>query len=222
MLDRSAPESRGEHRSSFFSNRFANARACALIASATLICFAATSQGRADNSNADFEKWQTGRKPDFALRDIDDKVLRLSSLRGRIVFLHFFATWCEPCRDELPALDRLVARDRSSKISVVAISVAEVPERVRRFFEKEKLALNFPVLLDQDRATTRTWGVQILPSTIVLDSKLSPRLVVASDYAWDNLDISKLLTRLSNTQNQSIDPKREIVSYDRQPQRRPK
>jgi len=209
VLGTSAPEFRGGHRGASFSTGFAKARTGALIAVLALACLGAMSRAHADSRKADFEIWQAGRKPTFVLRDVDDKSLRLSSLRGRIVVLHFFATWCEPCRDELPALSRLAERGRSQKISIVAISVAEVPDRVRRFIAKEQLALNFPILLDQDRATTKRWGVQILPSTIVLDAKLSPRLVVTSDYAWDNLDIGRLLARLANTRTTASIPDRK-------------
>jgi peroxiredoxin len=157
-----------------------------------------TSSAWADTAkSAALENWKAENKPAFALRDIDGRELQLASLRGRIVFLHFFATWCEPCREELPALQRLAERGKSQRASIVTISVAEVPDRVRRFLDKEKLSFNFPLLLDEDRSTAKTWGVQILPSTIVLDTKLTPRLIVESDYAWDNLDLGRLLARLS-------------------------
>ena len=201
MLKRSAPEVRGAHcSSSVVPTRFASR---ALIAAVAFASIAASPQVRADSQKRDFQNWQGRHVADFTLRDVDNNPLRLSSLRGKIVFLHFFATWCEPCREELPALNRLVERSQSRKISVVAISVAEVPDRVRRFLEKEGLTPTFPVLLDQDRAVTKNWGVQILPSTIVLDRKLAPRLVVASDYAWDNLDLDRLVARLSGPRTAS-------------------
>jgi len=213
VLKRSAPESRGTYRGLSFRKIFAT---CALIA-AIALAWPSASDAFADNQKNDFTKWQRGRTTDFSLRDVDEQSLRLSSLRGRVVFLHFFATWCEPCREELPALNRLLERDQSRQIAIVAISVAEVPDRVRRFFEKQNLALKFPVLLDQDRAVTKAWGVQILPSTIVLDRKLSPRLVVASDYAWDQLDIGQLLTRLSSTRTTATNSNRKIVIRDIKP-----
>lgn len=105
--------------------------------------------------------------------------------------VHFFATWCEPCRDELPALNRLVARSDPAKLRVVTISVAEVDVRVRNFVEK--LPVNFPVLLDRDRSVAKAWNVSALPTTFLLDRTLKPRLFVERDYDWDRLDIGEVL-----------------------------
>ena len=94
----------------------------------------------------------------------------LIAQHGRVVLVHFFATWCEPCREELPALRRLVERAVRQPVTVLAISVAEVPMRAcARFIESTPV--NFPVLLDQDRAVAKAWDVYTLPTTFVLDPK---------------------------------------------------
>lgn len=108
--------------------------------------------------------------------------------------LHFFATWCEPCREELPALRRFVERSDGAPISVIAISVAEPQMRVDRFLAARPV--NFPVLLDEDRALSKAWSVSILPSTVVLNSRLEPRLLVEGDYAWDGLSPRELIERV--------------------------
>ena len=131
----------------------------------------------------------------FTLRDTQDEVVALASRRGRNVVLHFFATWCEPCRDELPALNRLAARADDRKLVVLAVSVAEVPLRVRRFLGE--IPVNFPVLLDQDRAVAKAWGVDSLPATFILDADLKPRLAVMREYDWDKLDLANVLEKLS-------------------------
>jgi thiol-disulfide isomerase/thioredoxin len=110
----------------------------------------------------------------------------LSRHAGRVVLVHFFATWCEPCRGELTSLNALVAR-RSDVLSVLAVNVAEVPARVRRFLETT--AVDFPVLLDADRAVTKAWGVSILPTTFILDRSLVPRLWVEGDLDWTRTDV---------------------------------
>jgi peroxiredoxin len=129
-------------------------------------------------------------KPAFALPDIGGANVALTSQRGRPVLVHFFATWCEPCRDELAALRSLVAH-ADGHITVVAISVAEVPLRVRRFMEQNPV--NYPVLLDEDRAVTKSWDVSVLPTTFVLDAELKPRFVVEHDLAWDQINLDQLL-----------------------------
>lgn len=136
-----------------------------------------------------------GDRPSFRLSDTSGIDVALADLKGRAVVVHFFATWCEPCRDELPALRRLVERAHDQKVSVLAISVAEVPLRVRRFMEQ--MPVNFPILLDQDRAVAKAWDVSALPSTIILDADLKARLAVDREYDWDRLDIPTLLENFS-------------------------
>ena len=99
------------------------------------------------------------QKPPFSLDDLNRQPVSLSDQRSGVVVVHFFATWCEPCRDELPALNRLVARSDRSQLRVVTISVAEVDVRVRNFVEK--IPVNFPILLDRDRSVAKSWDVSI-------------------------------------------------------------
>ena len=124
-------------------------------------------------------------KPDFALQQLDGTIVPLKAFKGRAVLVHFFATWCEPCREELPALTRLL--NRSASVSVVAISVADADQRVKRFFDQ--MPVNFPVLLDRDRTVAKSWNVSALPTTYILDANMKPALVVESDFPWDTIDI---------------------------------
>lgn len=155
------------------------------------------------NAAADDARPQLGpveRSADaFTLHDSNNEPIALASHRGLNVLVHFFATWCEPCRDELPALNRLAARAGDRKLAVLAISVAEVPVRVRRFLGE--MSVNFPVLLDQDRAVAKAWGVDSLPATFILDTDLKPRLAVMREYDWDNLDIASVLEKLPKGEN---------------------
>jgi thiol-disulfide isomerase/thioredoxin len=125
-------------------------------------------------------------KPDFSLQDLNGENVPLKTFKGRTVLVHFFATWCEPCREELPALSRFLKRS-AYNVSVVAISVAEVDPRVRRFFEA--MPVDFPVLLDRDRAIAKSWRISALPTTYVLDANMKPVLVVEADFAWDTVEL---------------------------------
>lgn len=120
------------------------------------------------------------------MQSVDARTVDLQSLHGQIVIVHFFATWCEPCREELPALQRLAARLDPRSVKIIAISVAEVGLRVQRFLEATPVS--FPVLLDQDRAVAKAWNISTLPSTVIIDSGLRPRLMVEHDIFWDRLD----------------------------------
>jgi thiol-disulfide isomerase/thioredoxin len=119
----------------------------------------------------------------------------LSNFRGRAVIVHFFATWCEPCRDELPALNRLSERAGGQPLAVVAISVAEADLAVKRFVSKSPLS--FPVLLDRERTVARAWNVATLPTTFVLDADLRPRLIAETDLAGDTIGVDELLQDLA-------------------------
>jgi thiol-disulfide isomerase/thioredoxin len=132
-------------------------------------------------------------KPDFSLHDLDGKDVPLKTFKGRTVLVHFFATWCEPCREELPALNRFLKRS-GPNASVVAISVAEADPRVKRFFDATPV--DFPVLLDRDRAVAKSWKISALPTTYVLDANMKPMLVVEADFAWDTIDVDPTTGKL--------------------------
>ena len=156
--------------------------------------FGAASPLRAVAITAELQPWTQGPQPSFTLPNISGADVALDSERGHVVLVHFFATWCEPCREELPALNRLAARAKST-VKVLAISVAGVDLRVRRFIETTPV--NFLVLLDRERAVTKSWKVSALPTTFVLDANLAPRLVVETEFAWDSVNPGKLTDTLS-------------------------
>jgi len=157
-------------------------------------------------------------KPDFSLQDMDGKTVPLRAFKGRTVLVHFFATWCEPCREELPALARFL--DRSAPgVSVVAIAVADADQRVKQFFERTPV--NFPVLLDRDRAVAKSWKVSTLPSTYVLDARMKPLLVVDADFQWDTVDMDpgtgnviKSKTGAANTSSDSLNLKQADKDHE--------
>jgi thiol-disulfide isomerase/thioredoxin len=165
-------------------------RNAALLPCAAVLCLTLPSL-----SHAVELKSRTGAAPSFELRTLDGSEINLDALRGKIVVVHFFATWCEPCRAELPALQRFALRASGQHVAVVAISVAEVELRVRRFFQS--IPVGFPVLLDRDGAVGKAWEIQELPSTVILDSDLRPRLAVEGDFLWDQLDPQTLVGRLA-------------------------
>jgi peroxiredoxin len=144
---------------------------------------------------AELQRWTAGAQPAFSLPNTTGANVALEAARGHVVLVHFFATWCEPCREELPALNRLAAR-AGGNVKVLAIAVADADQRVQRFFETTPV--DFPVLLDRDRAVAKAWNVATLPTTFVLDAGLRPRFVVETDYAWDTID-PKELTSASAT-----------------------
>lgn len=99
------------------------------------------------------------------------------------MLVHFFATWCEPCRDEMAGLSRLSARMENRPFAVVAVDVGEVPLRVRRFFDKQPVP--FPILIDEDRAAMKTWKVGAFPTTYLLDRSHQIQAYADGPIDWD-------------------------------------
>jgi thiol-disulfide isomerase/thioredoxin len=142
------------------------------------------------------EQWTGPAKPPLRLVDVDGRAHDLATHAGRIVIVHFFATWCEPCRAELVGLRQLAAKP-PAELSILAIDVAEVPARVRRFLESTPVS--FPVLTDVDRAATKAWAVIALPTTFVLDRSLVTRLFVEGEIDWSSPDTWTALEAITST-----------------------
>jgi len=104
--------------------------------------------------------------PDFEWTDLDGKTLRLSSYRGKVVVVNFWATWCLPCREEMPALQRVAASEPD--VVVLEVDLMEPGDKARSFLDSLGLDRLQPVL-DGDGATTRRYGVLTLPSTFFVD-----------------------------------------------------
>jgi thiol-disulfide isomerase/thioredoxin len=112
--------------------------------------------------------------PDFTLGTLDGGTLTLSSLRGRWVLINFWATWCAPCRAEMPYLDTLAA---DNLLTVLAINMREQPEEVRVFVAE--LGIDFPILLNPDDATLLAYGVRGLPTSFLIapDGTIARRIL---------------------------------------------
>lgn len=106
--------------------------------------------------------------PSFALPRVgDDASLSLSELHGRVVLLNFWATWCKPCEDEMPAMERLYRQLGGADFELVAVSVDDDPEAVAAFVDR--LALSFPVLLDPEREVSVAYQTFRYPESFLID-----------------------------------------------------
>lgn len=132
---------------------------------------------------AELKPWTGRQLPQFELRDIAARNHRLADYRGKVVLVNFWATWCEPCRDEMPSMDKLREMLSGRPFVVLAINVDEPESRVRKFLEK--LPLGFPVLLDPGRGLTKAWNVRVLPASFVIgpDGRVSYAAVGELDWS---------------------------------------
>jgi thiol-disulfide isomerase/thioredoxin len=163
------------------------------IARLVLIVFAAVAAVGPAAANS-LAPWSGGAGVEFSLEDMTGGRAQLSGFRHRVVLLHFFATWCEPCRAEMASLRRLSERHAGRPLAIVAVNVAEVKPRVERFFAANPVS--FPILLDTDRAVARAWRVEVLPTTIILDAQSAPIFIAEGDVDWGHPDIDAKVMEL--------------------------
>lgn len=116
--------------------------------------------------------------PNFTLEDFDGAPLELSSLRGHVVVLNVWASWCAPCRAEMPALQKIYASDKTRGVVILGVnSTVQDSEANARIFARE-MDVTFPLLLDRDGAVTSRYLIQALPTTFILDRDGVIRTVV--------------------------------------------
>jgi thiol-disulfide isomerase/thioredoxin len=163
-----------------------------LAAAWALACLAAPAvAGPSEESQgthpATLKIWDGAGKPAFSLDDLHGDRRDLQALAGKVILVHFFATWCAPCIREIGSLQRLATETRDKPLAIIAVDVGEVDLRVRAFFEK--LPVDFTVLLDRDRAVSKAWDITALPTSFVLDATLNPRFFTEGDLDWSSPDI---------------------------------
>ncbi|MCP4390378.1 MAG: redoxin domain-containing protein [Gammaproteobacteria bacterium] len=132
--------------------------------------------------------------PDFSLLDMDGAVYRLSDYRGRVVIVNFWATWCPPCREEMPSMQRAWEQLRPEGILMFGINVGEDGDAIFQF--TADYPVDFPLLMDSDSAVTGQWPVRGLPTTFVVDP--AGRLVYQAigSREWDDPALLALVRAL--------------------------
>ena len=133
---------------------------------------------------------------DIGLQDLDGRTVNLSDFKGKIVFLNFWATWCPPCRFEMPSMEKLHNKLKNRDFVILAVDLQEPASVVKEFFKE--FNLSFTALLDSDGKVGAVFGVISIPTTFILDKegKIVGGAVGARE--WDSRDSFALFEHLIN------------------------
>ncbi len=132
------------------------------------------------------------RAPDFLLNDLEGHSKSLDSYRGKWLLLHFWATWCEPCRKELPSLKQLGERFKDQGLVVIAIA-EDSKEAVEAFVKS--LELHLPVLIDQYGSALRAYQIKGLPTTYLVNRTGQIEEIIVGSKDWKNPMVVQALTK---------------------------
>lgn len=109
----------------------------------------------------------SGPAPDFSLQSLDGSTVRLSDLKGQVVLINFWATWCAPCREEMPLLDAIYQKYNRLGVELLGINVEDDASGARKYLNETPVT--FPILFDPDGRVSKQYQVKAMPSTILVD-----------------------------------------------------
>ncbi len=159
-----------------------------LIAALCCLLLFAPAQAR------ELKPYAGGATPPLALRDLNGKPRNLADYRGRVVLVNFWASWCPPCRAEMPSMERLQQKLAGKPFTVLAVNMGESEEAVRTFLKE--IPVSFPILMDKDGAALKRWKVFAFPTSFVVDPQGRIRYALFGPTEWDHPDPLGKITKL--------------------------
>jgi thiol-disulfide isomerase/thioredoxin len=136
--------------------------------------------------------------PDFTLADMDEEKHRFSDLRGKVVLLNFWATWCPPCRREMPSMERLYQKLSGEDFTVIAVNQMETPDHVFAYTGQLEVDPTFTILFDKDSTVSNNYRVNGLPTTYLIDKQGNIRFRAIGGREFDHADVEKQILQLIN------------------------
>jgi len=133
--------------------------------------------------------------PDFTLKDVNGQTIHLKDFRGKSILLNFWATWCEPCKQELPSMQKLYESLNKKGIEVVAISIDRTDQGKVQEYAKQ-YHLTFPVLLDPDQKIRKNYYIMGLPTSYLIDASGKLRGFVSGAREWDSAASEEVMLSL--------------------------
>jgi thiol-disulfide isomerase/thioredoxin len=133
-------------------------------------------------ADAELRPWSGGPTPRLARPDLEGRTVDLRELKGRVVVVNFWATWCDPCREEMPSFERLRERLKGQPFEVLTVNYGEGRERIQQFLDRHRLTL--PVLLDPEKQAAAAWRAGGLPMTFIVDARGRVRYSAFGESDW--------------------------------------
>jgi len=131
--------------------------------------------------------------PDFRLKDYAGREVHLAELKGNVVLVNFWATWCSTCVVEMPSMERLVARMHGKPFRLLAVSVDDDWPEIRKFFSR---GTPLEVLLDTERTTPKAYGTEKFPESFIIDRDGTIRYYIVSNRDWGTGDVAECIQSL--------------------------
>jgi thiol-disulfide isomerase/thioredoxin len=133
---------------------------------------------------AELKRWEGGATPALAVEDLAGRTLSLADYRGKVILVNFWATWCEPCREEMPSIDRLRSSLKGKPFEVLAVNMAEPLSRIEKFMAA--VPLGFPVLRDRQGAAGKAWKAKFLPASYLIGRDGRIHYVAYGELDWSS------------------------------------
>lgn len=158
-------------------------------------CAALLASPAAQAQGYEVQPWPARKAmPTLEASDLNGKVWRLADLRGKVVLINFWASWCEPCRAEMPALQALADFYGPEKLVVLAVNFKESNAKMAQYVRSTGLSL--PVLPDPAGDIARRWGVNVFPTTVLIAADGKPRQRIRGELDWTGREAEALLKPL--------------------------
>jgi peroxiredoxin len=145
---------------------------------------------------ADLKPWSGGPTPELALADLGGKQHRLADYRGSVVLVNFWATWCVPCREEMPSIDKLRLSLKGKPFEVLAVNLAEPLSRIEKF--AASVPVSFPLLRDADGTVSKAWKAKLLPASFLIGRDGRIRYVAYGELDWSSDAVRARVAELLN------------------------
>jgi len=143
---------------------------------------------------AELKPWPGGATPPLALQDLAGRLHDLADYRGKVVLVNFWATWCEPCRAEMPSIDRLRRSLQGRPFEVLGVNLAEPLSRIEKYLDG--MPLGFPLLRDRDSAASKAWKARLLPASYLVGRDGRIRYVAYGELDWSSEPVRKAVSEL--------------------------